>query len=110
MMHVKRYILSFIGLFLISACSLQPEYWMRDKDSRFSPWHGFIYVAEEPGVEVRTYHGEYLTLTSCMETMQAKTKYNHYGYFCGFGCPQAENPYKALKCEKLMGSPLEVLD
>lgn len=97
-------------LFLAGCTNLHPANWFSGPENKFSPWHGFIYVAESPGVEVRTYQGEYLTLTRCMEYMQLRTKYDGYGYFCGFNCPDPKNPYKPLKCEKVMGSPLEVLD
>lgn len=103
-------LLGFLGVIVLSGCSIYPEEWFDGGKNRFSPWHGFVYVMEQPNVEVRTYQGEYLTLTRCMENMQLRTKFNGYGYFCGFNCDDPKNPYKALKCEKVMGSSLEALN
>ena len=109
-MNLNKYILSFVCLLFLSGCKyLMAEYWFYGDKSKFSPWHGFVYVLEQPGVEARVYKGAYKTLTNCMEVMQAQTKYNGYAYFCGFNCPTPEDNSKALKCEKVMGSPLELL-
>ena len=107
-----KHFTGFFALVMLTGCSaFYPETWFKGEENAHSPWHGFIYVMESRNVETRHYLGPFVTLTGCMQHLQVQTKMSGYAYYCGFNCGKdLSNPNKPLKCEKVMGSPLEALE